>query len=334
MIRQLHGIQYLRAVAAGAVVVYHAAQRTGTRFTVGEAGVDLFFVISGFLMIAITSPQTRPLGFLRDRIKRIVPAYWIATSVFLAGALLGLFPHARPDWMHIVASYLFIPHRAAGSEAIWPLLVPGWTLNFEMFFYALFAMTLAVPRVWQLPVLTVLLAGCGLIGGLVRPQDAFGAFYTQPILLEFVAGAWLGWYWKRYGAPPGGAAAIALAIVLYVAAWWIDDHGLRVLTYGVPALLLFAGMLGLEHREGGIRHIPVLHRLGDASYAIYLWHTMILAVVVKAGRILGVPVPAIFVLGVAASLAGGVAAWWLVERPINALFKRRRTRLGVPIPGM
>lgn len=332
--RTLHGIQYLRAVAAGAVVVYHAAQRTGTRFTVGEAGVDLFFVISGFLMIAITSPQTRPAGFLRDRIKRIVPAYWIATTVFLGGVVLGLFPNARLDWGHVAASYLFVPHRMPGSEAVWPLLVPGWTLNFEMFFYALFALTLAAPRSWQLPVLTALLAGCCLLGALLEPQGAIGVFYSQPILLEFVAGAWLGWYWKRHGAPPGGMVAIALAVLLYVAAWWIDDDSLRVLTYGVPAVLLFAGMLGLEHRGGGIRHIPVLHRLGDASYAIYLWHTMILAVVIKAGRMAGLPVPALIALGVIASLLGGVAAWWLIERPINAFFKRRRTRLGVPIPGM
>lgn len=332
--RQLVGIQYLRAAAATAVVIYHAAQRTGTRFTVGEAGVDLFFVLSGFLMIAITSPETRAPAFLLDRAKRIVPAYWIATSLFLAGALLGLFPRATIDWAHVAASYLFVPYHVAGSPAIWPLLVPGWTLNFEMFFYVLFALTLLGPRRWQLPVLTMLLATVCVAGALAPSPGTALAFYSQPILLEFVAGAWLGWWWKRHGAPAGGGALIALAVVLYVGAWWIDDDRWRLVIYGLPALLLFAGMLGVEHRRGGLPAIAPLKLLGDASYSIYLWHTMILAVVVKVARVAGLPVPATMVLGVIASLVGGILAYWIVENPINRLLKRRRRRLGVPIPGM
>lgn len=332
--RQLVGIQYLRAVAATGVVVYHAAQRAGTRFTVGESGVDLFFVLSGFLMIAITSPQTRAGAFMLDRIKRIAPTYWIATSVFLAGVLLGLFPQARLDWAHVAASYLFLPYHAAGQPAIWPVLVPGWTLNFEMFFYVLFALTLLGPRTWQLPVLTVVLAGVCLVVMLVPAPATALAFYSQPILLEFVAGAWLGWYWKRHGAPAGGIILIALAALLYVGAWWIDDDRLRLVIYGVPALLLFAGVLGVEHRRGGLPAIAPLKLLGDASYSIYLWHTMILAVVMKVARIIGLPLPVTMVLAVVASLAGGTVAYWTVERPINQLLKRRRTRLGVPVPGM
>lgn len=332
--RQLVGIQYLRAVAATGVVIYHAAQRAGTGFTVGEAGVDLFFVLSGFLMIAITSPETRASAFMMDRIKRIAPTYWVATTVFLAGIVLGLFPQARIDVPHIVASYLFIPHQAAGSPAIWPLLVPGWTLNFEMFFYVLFALTLLGPRAWQLPMLTVLLSAVCVIGALVPSPGTLLAFYSQPILLEFVAGAWLGWYWKRHGAPAGATVFVVLALALYVVAWWIDSDRMRLVTYGVPALLLFAGVLRLEHREVGLPHVAPLKLLGDASYSIYLWHTMILAVVVKVARIAGLPVAATIVVGVVASLLGGVVAYWMVERPINAMLKRRRSRLGVPVPGM
>ncbi|MEH3099884.1 acyltransferase family protein [Sphingomonas adhaesiva] len=332
--RQLVGIQYLRAAAATGVVIYHAAQRAGTRFTVGEAGVDLFFVLSGFLMIAITSPETRATTFMMDRIKRIAPTYWVATTVFLAGILLGLFPQARVDVAHIIASYLFIPYQAAEGSATLPLLVPGWTLNFEMFFYVLFALTLLGPRVWQLPVLTVLLAMVCAIGALAVAPGALLAFYSQPILLEFVAGAWLGWYWKRHGAPVGGPAVVALAAVLYVGAWWTDSDRLRPLTYGIPALLLLAGVLQLEHREGGLPYVPALKLLGDASYSIYLWHTMILAVVVKAARIVGLPIAPTIVLCVAASLIGGIVAYRTIEKPINVLLKRRKSRLGVPIPGM
>src|SRR5690606_27058234 len=80
--KRLHGIQYLRAVAALGVVVFHAAERSGTHFAIGAAGVDVFFVISGFIMWVITSQRApSPAAFLRDRIERIAPLYWIATGV-------------------------------------------------------------------------------------------------------------------------------------------------------------------------------------------------------------------------------------------------------------
>jgi exopolysaccharide production protein ExoZ len=78
-------------------------------------------------------------------LKRIIPAYWIATSAFLAGALIGLFRNARFDTWHTISSYLFLPNRGPGTMEVWPLLVPGWTLNYEMFFYAVFILALALP---------------------------------------------------------------------------------------------------------------------------------------------------------------------------------------------
>ncbi|MEG8025680.1 acyltransferase [Sphingomonas aurantiaca] len=113
---RLYGLQYLRGLAACAVVAYHAADRAQRPFTVGEAGVDLFFVLSGFLMWAITDADSRPGRFLADRAKRIVPIYWIVTSVMLAGALAGLFPAVRLSVAHVVTSYAFLPRcrRATG----------------------------------------------------------------------------------------------------------------------------------------------------------------------------------------------------------------------------
>src|SRR5690606_23505965 len=93
---RLHGVQYLRAFAALAVVVFHAAERTGGHFTIGAAGVDVFFVVSGFIMWVISQGRpVTPLRFLRQRLERIAPLYWVATSIMVGGALAGLFPNLR-----------------------------------------------------------------------------------------------------------------------------------------------------------------------------------------------------------------------------------------------
>ena len=155
----LYGIQYLRALAALAVVVFHAAERSGYAFAIGAAGVDVFFVISGFIMWVIA--DRRPLSpgrFLADRIRRIVPVYWLATGVMVAGALAGLFPNLVLTVEHVVASLAFVPARSPSTGALWPVLVQGWTLNYEMFFYLVFAASLVLPARLRLPAMATVFA--------------------------------------------------------------------------------------------------------------------------------------------------------------------------------
>ena len=330
--KTLYGIQYLRGLAAVAVVGFHAALRANGHFLIGEAGVDLFFVLSGFLMVAITTEETRPLRFLRDRVTRIVPAYWIATSVFLLGALIGVLPGVRLDLWHVASSYLFLPSRMPGMIEVWPLLVPGWTLNFEMFFYVLFAASLLAPRRFQLPIVTAVLAAQVALGALFHPTGAAASFYSQPILLEFVAGAWLGSHWKRHGARPVGPFAIATAILLYLMAGWANDDSWRALSYGVPALALLTGVLDIEQR-GELPAWRPLKLVGDASYSIYLWHTMILSVFLKVANRTHLPAPAAIMLGLAAGIVGGIVAYHLIERPLLTYFKRRKSRQRAAVEG-
>jgi exopolysaccharide production protein ExoZ len=145
----LNSIQYLRAVAAVMVPYHHARARLPGIYEVlpnplGGAGVDLFFVISGFIMVITTAGRgSRPGDFMLRRIARIVPSYWFYTTA------LALFIVAMPGVLnlsvtlpHYLESIFFVPHVSrdnqlsfcTGERSLQPLLQPGWTLNFEMFF--------------------------------------------------------------------------------------------------------------------------------------------------------------------------------------------------------
>lgn len=333
-VRRLNGLQYLRGIAATAVVGFHAAGKAGLDFHIGEAGVDLFFVLSGFLMVAITSKQTRPAEFLADRIRRIAPPYWIATSVMLAAALAGLFPAVRLTGWHIISSYLFIPSVSPSNGQVWPLLVPGWTLNFEMMFYVVFAAVIAfIPYRHRVPVLTVFLAGLVALGLLYRPGGAIAATCTNPIMLEFAAGAWLGLLWKRAERWPSSAGwpLILTALILLLGAAFYPDDRIRVLLFGIPALLLVAGILCLERSEAGIADRPLPRLIGDASYSIYLWHTLAISAFAKLGQALSLPPAALMVAGAGAGVATGILAYILIERPLLRVLRRPFARPSRPL---
>lgn len=324
--RPLLGLQYLRALAALAVVTFHSAARAGYDFRVGEAGVDLFFLLSGFLMVAITGDDTRPATFLADRFRRIVPTYWIATSIILLGALLDLFPKMQLAVEHVASSYLFIPAYSPSNGRIWPLLVPGWTLNYEIMFYLLFAAAMALgPQIRRMVALTSAFAGLVLLGVLLHPNDAIGAFYTDPILLEFVAGGWIGMLWKRPGEWPRwiGWPMIMIAAMLMIAVGIAQTDAMRVLLFGVPAALLLLGTLGLERRAPVEKHRGLL-LLGNASFSIYLFHTMAVSVAAHLCGRLDLPGAVLLPMGIFGGVVAGLIGFLLIEEPILRFFRQRR----------
>jgi exopolysaccharide production protein ExoZ len=237
--RKLRSIQILRAVAAIGVVIYHA---THSRFTVGAAGVDLFFVISGFIMATI-APGRAPLAFLADRAWRIYPLYFVCLAVAL----------------------LTIPPAAASCPAVsltllplgcWSYLTPAWTLTYEIAFYALMALAL-----WrrELPV------------WLTIPTVALALAFAPPgpnlnplLLIEFLGGYFIA------KLPLNERAALPL-IALALAIFCVPKPDLidRALWWGVPSGLLVYGALSLERRFIG-KVADLFVALGDASYSIYL----------------------------------------------------------------
>jgi peptidoglycan/LPS O-acetylase OafA/YrhL len=353
---QLLSIQYLRAVAALMIVVFHAGNqlaRLGLPADWGaglQGGVDVFFVISGVIMWVTTAGvPMRPAEFWLRRIIRIVPLYWVMTTAMVAAALLipGLLRTARFDAAHVVASYLFIPwtHPVLG-EAM-PILVPGWTLNHEMFFYALFGLALVLPERARFWAVGGVLAGFVLVATIPGAGTAL-RFHGSGIVLEFWAGMALGRL-HLAGRLPGARASAAL-LALGGAALLLGPPLLesaiaaglpRVLHAGLPATLVVLGALGLE-RAGRVGRHPFGLLLGEASYALYLSHVMVLpAVAAVWGRVLpggGLPSTLGFVLvGSAAAVAVSVILYRTVEKPLRHALHRRMpaaTRTGSTVPAL
>ncbi|NVD42968.1 acyltransferase [Ensifer sp. HO-A22] len=323
--KTIHGIQYLRALAALGVVLFHAAERTGHHFAIGAAGVDVFFVISGFIMWVISDRRpVAPMAFLKERLRRIAPIYWLATLVMIGGGVAGLFPNLVLMIEHVVASLLFIPARSPSSGEIWPVLVQGWTLNFEMFFYLVFAASLMLPRHRRLAAMAVLFLSLVVTGIAIDTENALMLTYTRPVILEFVAGMIVADFWLR-----GRIAGPRFGIVLVVCAF-LGFAALAVLRLpfderilGPLAVMLVVGTLALE-AAGWFRKWALPTLLGDASYSIYLWHTFAISVVVKAAAMVGLNSALTLLGALAAGTIAGIAAYLLIERP---LMRRTRSRL-------
>ncbi len=318
----LLSIQALRALAALAVVAYHALQWDRGGFDAGRAGVDVFFVISGFIMWHVTSGRdVAPGAFLWRRFTRVAPLYWLATLGVLAVALVwpAFLPEVRPGWRHLALSLAFIPHLDPRGLPF-PTLPPGWTLDYEALFYVIFATALAGPRSWRGRLVVGALIAVTAFGFLVA--EPFYYLGANPMLLQFAAGVCLGIAVENGLAPAGWMGA---AMILAALAWWtaVQVGGLftelwRPLLWGVPAFLTVAGALGLELGPGAIRAPAWTARaarvLGDASYAIYILHLPATALVAHT---LGYGQPWLFLpAAMAASIAAGLAGRAWVEKPL------------------
>jgi exopolysaccharide production protein ExoZ len=341
-------IQYLRAIAASVVVLYHAmsAPSIAVLFPVriGEFGVDLFFVISGYIMWITTAGSDRgPLAFWGARILRVAPLYWIFTTLYVAIALLrpdAVF-NAALEPLHIVKSYLFLPAAHPSLGVIAPVYTLGWTLNYEMFFYLVFGLCLTIPR--RMPRLAAMIGALSLlvlIGTAARPSGAVAATYTNPMLLEFAAGIVLGCLASRLDTRPGiGWALIAIAIAWLVTAHMMQPLPERIAAFGIPAVVMVAGALILEP-HARLRPSRFALLLGDASYSIYLAHPFAQRIwYFVFGAVIGTDTPATVALyvvtAIIAGIGGGVVGYLLIERPIVAALRRRRASgLSSPAPAI
>ena len=274
--RHVWSLQYLRAIAAIGVVVYHVLAGTSLPFPLGAAGVDIFFVLSGFLMFALTS--RRPVGpgqFMLDRATRIVPLYWLATvTIFIASWSTrgGIHLVGRSPAL-LFQSLLFVPRvPAAAGSLVYPTLFVGWTLDDEMFFYVLFALALTRAPRQRLALMTAAFGGLVAAGLILHPRDGTLASVTNPIILEFLEGSVLAALITARDNGRIGARRLALGLVAIVAVP-LALHALPRSLYAVLAVSLVASALLLE-RARLVPEITWLRFLGDASFSIYLFQIL------------------------------------------------------------
>lgn len=241
---------------------------------IGSGGVDIFFVLSGFV-IWHTAEQAPvwAVEFLRRRVVRIVPLYW-AMSI-LALAIAGIAPTLVRstvfDLRHAIASLMFVPWRNPAltalnaKELLVPVIVPGWTVNFEMMFYLLFALTLRSAGTARLLLLGSLLLGLYLVSGMAGAGTP-PTFYHQGVLFEFLAGSILG-AMRLERRPVAGVVAFGLVAAGFAVSLGaeavIDPSVPRILWLGVPAVAIMIGALRAE-AAGVVPSWPLLNALGNA----------------------------------------------------------------------
>ncbi|MER8460933.1 acyltransferase, partial [Mesorhizobium sp. M0027] len=238
-VQQYTSVQILRGLAALMVVIYHLPAALGMLdlgIPILNSGVDLFFVISGFVMVLSTENRRRDhRAFLMQRFTRVVPFYWVMTFVMVAA--LWLFAGRAVSLEQLTNSLLFIPYLDTVTGYVQPVLGVGWTLNLEILFYILFAATMGLGTLTQMAMVGVVFAIAVAARIIFKPAaDTVLFFYTTPILFEFLAGMALGHLVGRLARSPAvlGVSALVFAIVSMLV-MGLGFNLPRTLAQGIPA---------------------------------------------------------------------------------------------------
>jgi exopolysaccharide production protein ExoZ len=335
--KELIGIQYLRGVAVALVVIHHLyTSEIKSLFIpqLGGFGVEIFFVISGFIMWHTTAETNISVAsFWRHRIVRIVPLYWIFLSIIVIAALLA--PESFRSTIitpeNTLKSFLFIPHFHVVQKIIAPILIPGWSLDYEMYFYFLFGVTLLVPsRPLRAGLIGVLLVGLVAFGLVVQPEGAVAVVYTNPNLLKFLSGVILAILYRSDRLRGTLLGLMLLLIGICVHSISVpEDYRLFEGLVGISPTIIVAGALALEP---ALRRSPsvLLHTIGNASYSIYLSHLFFVRLLELGWRhfllfgsseVLDVTYVA---FAFAFAMIGGIIVYYGIERPMLSLLQRRR----------
>ncbi len=314
--QHFRSIHYLRGFAALMVVIFHICTtfeqldpKLARTFWL-ESGVDIFFIISGFVMIQSTNSQTKnSFRFLLDRAVRIIPIYWIL-SIFAALT----FSRSHSDML--LPSLFFFPvidpEKGALVSAVIP---PAWTLNLEIFFYLIFAALVKLS--YRNKVISVLAVFISLmVLQRLMPSMLLG-FYTQPLIFEFLLGMLLARYhhFARGWMLPLGVLMLCLTRTPFQFA---PAH------YLPGAFLVVAGVLALESR---LKYSVSLNKLGDASYALYLIHMMVItASYLLFGSFLSTAPEAFFVTTLTLSILTAILVNRTIEQPLVQYLKKLTQR--------
>ncbi|MCC7046254.1 MAG: acyltransferase [Alphaproteobacteria bacterium] len=353
-------IQWLRCIAALEVVVWHSdlivKHFSGSLVAqsswqpLGGIGVELFFIVSGYV-ICMRAPHYRTgLAFLRSRVYRLFPLYWMFTTLVILAFFLnrswklhGL--ELTPDLA--LRSYLILPQQGQ------PILGVGWTLEHEMVFYAFVALWMLLPfgmRSRPRIGFGVAMSALGLSGffyGTGPNGHAWDFHLASPYLLVFAFG-WLARLVDELRPGWRGAALLGffLGVVAVGAGLGDQQENPLALRFGLSAGFFF--VVWRAERVFRIDHWinRAAAKIGDASYSLYLSHWFVLSILGKALGTLTLPPSLAIVVrlcGIALCVAVGQALFMWLEKPIDrmlrggrgkpALHLRRRPAMpGLPSP--
>lgn len=326
---RLPQLQVLRFVAASLVLFGHLLMEM-REHGMGSAtlsnmdaypwgsGVDIFFVISGFIIFYVCvgkeSTVDNLVDFISRRLIRIVPIYWFFSALMIVAiAMFGFYVKQKAlDPGHIASSFLFIPWARPGDGDVRPILGQGWTLNYEMFFYAAFSLVFLAPKHLRGLIITAAFVVLVGLGALIHPQaNSLLGFYTNDVVLEFVLGIGLCWTYLRFKAWPPAVCAILIVggfVALGVLApFW--PAWPRVLVEGLPALLIATGFVMSGPVGAKLTSSATLILLGNASYSLYLSHPFIVNGWLLVWRKLHIHSPILFIVtcfALAVAVSAGV----------------------------
>jgi exopolysaccharide production protein ExoZ len=334
-------VQYLRGIAALLVVFHHtvvtqrfAINQDNATSVFGLVGVDIFFVISGFIMCYTTArAPISPVEFMIKRVVRIVPLYWVVTlAMFVMPFFSNTISGGQIEIRRLIPSLFFV--FWGYPDTIQPVYPPGWTLNYEMFFYIVFAFALALK-----PSALVFVAVVTFLGSLVLLGWAYYIFvgptalsdYSSSLLLEFCLGMTVARLVTRNRVSPVPLAFAALILGAFALVYFpiLPGPGFtRIVSWGIPSAFIVFGAASLERARGTVFENRLLKRLGDASYSIYLTHMFAIgAMAVVWSRLdlkwSGFDIISFVLAGFLTSTLLGILTHLWVERPLIRLVGSR-----------
>jgi exopolysaccharide production protein ExoZ len=343
--KTLFTVQTLRAIAAACVVVHHVfsmlVHNAGYLFSfpgTGTVGVDLFFLISGFIMVYAQFDDFQTPGasasFVRRRIIRIAPLYWIATTLTVALLVIvpQLFSSISLNWNNVLCSYAFLLSPNSRGD-IGTVIQTGWTLCYEFYFYAVFAALLLLPRKHFLIAAGLIFVIGLLVGASGAQLPPWATVATNPLIMEFYLGSIFAFLFLAGFSLPSGLAIVAIVLSIagiLIAGDAVSENWKRLVLWGIPCGIILAGAVSLER----IVSVPkILVALGASSYSLYLVHPFVLAAFGKAWSLMHlsakVPaiIPGLIAFSTALIVAHGVHLW--LEKPmtkwlLNVIPHRRR----------
>jgi len=307
----------MRGLAALAVVCGHAvtARPDLTARSAGEgaltilaSGVDIFFVISGFIIATTAASRSNAFEFALRRVVRIYPVYWLVLAVaFISSRWIALAPGGRPA---PDLGLIFAWHYPN-----W-YIAPAWSIVFEIHFYAIVAVILAVApnRLFEL-----LFVGLGVVVAAVAFHLPLG-LYAHPLVLEFGAGVAIAYFVRRDGGLPFSPYIPVISACLFAAGWyWIFVHGssdpqsARVPTYGLGAALLIYAVVSAE--LNGASFPRILQWFGNISYSLYIAHYLLIKWIASFTGLWLISPAAVIIASILLSIGLAAAIHVLVETP-------------------